>query len=275
MNSLSAFDVLALIGVALVVALHPVAYVRPRRYVAAYVEYTLRHILGTAVRVQGSRLRIPTHPSFRFLTSPDYALSNGAAMDSTFSTDSAPSVVLQGLTVANPKGFPNEPALEIDRVVVLFRDGSHLTDESLAVSEIQVKGLRVHLRYALGKGTNLGPLLAHARCVAAKAGPRQPRSVRRPYTVTCLRCEDVQIEFGPEAAPNSGMELNLGSFRVRRIGEDRPVTVADMSVAILEYLLEEGMDLEGFLQPVARAIREDLQGVPDPRARRAKRAIRA
>ncbi|MCP4645134.1 MAG: hypothetical protein GY851_32130 [bacterium] len=168
------------------------------------------------------------------------------------------SVTALGLTVANPPGFVEAPAMRFGRVIVRF-DMPSLLSSSPTIEEIRLEELKVNLRYELREGTNLGQLAKNADRLHNTESKDTPRGAKRSFVVKEVRVEEARIDLSANVLPLSSIEMKVSPFSLNEIDNDTPVRMSEMSVVFIRNLLTEGVTLKGALKPVGERLRSEFE----------------
>lgn len=168
---------------------------------------------------------------------------------------------LHGVTVFNPVGFKEGPAMEFETIDV---DLDLLTVFTAvpSINRILVTNPRMHLRHELTEGTNLGTLATHASRFAARQNDADaPRVARRRFTIRELRCEGAVVVLSTNLLPAS-LNIDIAPFTMTDVSNDRPITTGEAGAIFIRAMLEHTLSTKGLLRPIADLLRREA-GTPE------------
>ena len=179
-------------------------------------------------------------------------------------------VEVKGLTVLNPPPFRKGPALSIKRMVVEY-DWKSLLTRTARIRWASLEGIDVHLRYEVTDGANLVVLMENAmqleqgsveECEASR-GTDEPPGVRRMMIIQDFLCGQTTVHISTNLAPFSSASMDIAPFKLKELGEGKPISPARAVVVFLRGLMTETLTFKGLLRPVADAIREEIDRIVD------------
>lgn len=160
-------------------------------------------------------------------------------------------VEIQGLTLMNPPSFKPKPAIEVARLALQV-DLRTLFSTSPRVEQAVVDGAHVHIRYKLGKGTNLGALATRA----SEAGEEA-----RSFVIDEFRCQGAKVSLSANVVPVSSLSFELAPFALSGDVGTRPLTTGELTAIFLRTVLHETVTVKGLLRPVGNLIRDEIRGL--------------
>lgn len=172
------------------------------------------------------------------------------------------SVEVKGLTLANPANFREGTAIQCDSIVATI-DPRTLISDNPTITKVMLEGTTLNIRYELGDGTNLKQLAENAARLSGEEDATAPRGARRSFLIEELRCEGAQVELSANVLPASSMSMEVAPFVLADVGDDRPITTAELSVVVLRSFLRETMSFKGLAKPVVDLLRREFKGLRD------------
>jgi hypothetical protein len=159
---------------------------------------------------------------------------------------------LEGLTVANPKGYTAKYAFELGKIHVRIEPSSVASDV-VVVPEILIDAPHVTVEVGTG-GTNVGILQdnvmkygssdkAHEPSAVEKA--KAPAGTERRYAVGDLRIRNVRIDVSASQLGTGSRGATIPEIRVRDIGGKKGATSGELATAILGALTRETLAAVG------------------------------
>lgn len=172
------------------------------------------------------------------------------------------SIEIRRLAVGNPQPFKKGPAIEVKRILIRF-DLRTLLSRAPTIRQVLLQGVRIHLRYRVGEGTNLGSLARDAAARGKTVDPDAPRGARRTFVIKEFRCEDAHVSLSTNLVPLASAGFTLAPFSLK--DPDRsPVTVGQVTSLFLRSVLRETLTLKGLLSPLVSLIHDELSGDNPP-----------
>ena len=171
-------------------------------------------------------------------------------------------LVLNGLKVANPPDFEEGPAMLLEQVYVEV-DPATLFSATPVIQRILVENGDVYLRYKPGTGTNLGCLAERASNRKENEAPakwRIPWGRERRFIVGEFRCSGARITLSKNPLAKSWLNLQVAPFSVQ-LTEGDHFTSGDIGSVFVRSMVGEVLTLKGLLRPVAKRLKEELQGM--------------
>ncbi len=195
-------------------------------------------------------------------------------------------VEIGDLTVFNPPGFRNTPAMHCGAVKVLF-DLRSIFSKEPTIRAVSVEDVDVHLRYELGEGTNLGGLARRAADrdrASVKSDKRNtdreptgndppesesendPLRTRREWVIEELRCNGAKVHVSANLLPFTSLSLNLAPFKLEELTEGRkPAGIPKVAGIFVRSIMLETLTLKGLLRPVLKPLvsrlRDEAEGL--------------
>ncbi|MEX0606444.1 MAG: hypothetical protein WD382_00765 [Halofilum sp. (in: g-proteobacteria)] len=150
---------------------------------------------------------------------------------------------IEGLRVANPEGFSEQPLFRLDGGAVALRLGS-LFEDVLEVSEVTLDGLNVRFE-RVDNSTNLDRIAGRLggdgggdNGSGESAGSGEPTRLRVGY----LRIAGVgaEVDLGPELGERGRFSVQLPPLEIRNLGNDTDgITVAELVERITATVIDE------------------------------------
>lgn len=158
-------------------------------------------------------------------------------------------VRLDGVAVANPSLFRNEPAFTCDRVIVKVDPLSLLTREP-RLHRVEFVGATLNYRYKAGTGTNIR-LLTEAldEYAAAHAGDRA-------YRVALLEATGARVNFSTNLVPLAKLGMRVVNVRQEDLDESAPLSDIQVTRIMLLSVIREAVTLNGIVDPIVRELKE-------------------
>ena len=167
-------------------------------------------------------------------------------------------VKVLGLTLQNPPSFKEGAAIYCERLLVLPQFRSLFSREPV-IREVALEGLKVNVRHEVGEGTNLGYLAKRARSLAETQDEGEEGSNGRLFRVRQFTSTGARMKVSSNMVPGVPLTVKVEPFVVEELTEGEPVTPAKLSAVFLRSLVLEVVTLKGFLRPVARALRKEVE----------------
>lgn len=149
----------------------------------------------------------------------------------------AGSARINGLTVANPPGFSDEPLLTLDTIDVAI-DTSSLTGDVYVINRIDVTGIRV-LAEQQGTGTNVQALMdAMDEAPSDGAGNGGADAAEPLFSIGQINFANGSMELrSPELGTR---ELGLDALHLRDLGSrDNGLTAEQISTEITDQVMDQ------------------------------------
>lgn len=168
-------------------------------------------------------------------------------------------IELRGFRLANPSGFKEGIAVEIDSINLDF-DWWSVAKRLPVVREMVLKGTDIHYVYKLGKGTNIRVLAEEAETNASvSSGPR--------LVVEKLVCRDARVHFSTNLTPNKDIDLTMVNVEVSNLEDRNALSPGKIVSIFLRSIIKETLTLKGLLNPLIDKIRGKNKGEPKQRSR--------
>jgi hypothetical protein len=180
---------------------------------------------------------------------------------------------VRGLTVANPAGFSDHPALALGEIVVAIDVASVQERSPLVLSEVRVLRPTVSAELAAG-GLNLDVLRKNVASAPGDAGaestPEAPAGEPLRIAVGRFDFEEGRLHADTTAVGGDAHDLALPPVHLSRLGGDAGAPPAEIGERALEAILAKAVqtvakdrlssEVEKRLEGAGRALR-DLLGV--------------
>lgn len=165
----------------------------------------------------------------------------------------------QGVMVASPSQFRDDPALTCDEVRVKVDPLTLLTGPPV-LHRVDVQGAIMNYRYKAGAGTNIG-LLTDALDTYAAAHPAE-----RLYRVDLLSSTDARVNFSTNLVPLAKVGMRVVNVRRENLDGKNPLSSARIARIFLLSVLKEAVTLHGITDPIVNEVRElfDLEARATP-----------
>lgn len=160
---------------------------------------------------------------------------------------------VRGITVYNPEGFKEGPALRIECVSVHFEPLT-LFSEHPAIAEIRLDGPTVYLQHESGRGTNIGALARAATPI------KKPNAPHKEFALKSVRTDEGKLVMSSDVVPVAKVGLNVAPFQLDEFQEGPPLDSATIVSVLLRSVVREMFTVKGLLPPVLEALREEVQG---------------
>lgn len=161
-------------------------------------------------------------------------------------------VEIRGLTVWNPPGFRRDPAIAAGRVAM--RAGwPGLNPFTVAIDELVIDDLEIHLRHEPLRGLNLTALKGNADAATGAVARRAWN-----WEVREIRGDGARVTLASGLLPAGAVPMRLARFRFTGFGTEHPLEAPELAGLVVRSLLLEILTLKGLLRPVADVIRQGL-----------------
>lgn len=165
---------------------------------------------------------------------------------------------VQGVSLASPENFKNEPAVQIERVLIEF-DVTTIFEEAPVIRRIVLEGTRIYYRHEIGEGTNIGKL-------AKKAAENTGDPDRRTFVIKELLCENAKVSFSTNLVPKSRVPLNLATIHLEDLEDQPPMTSKRVAAVFLKSVIVETLTLKGLLKPLLHPLKKDVEELETKKA---------
>lgn len=191
------------------------------------------------------------------------ALQTDATIDSVSLSPLNQSIELNGVTVASPKSFGGQPAMQFDKITLQL-DTTTLMSKTPTIKKITLDGGEVSMQHELGHGTNLGAFMNRVKSMAAGSIP-QPQgthvgadSGEPKYMIQEIQSGSTKLDVSSSLLPGEEAQLELAPFNVPELDKSGPVS-ADKAAALYlrsmyEHLLASAKDK---LQPLLSVVGQE------------------
>lgn len=156
-------------------------------------------------------------------------------------------IELRGFSLANPEGFKEGIAVEIDRIN-LDLDWMSFVKRSPVVREMILEETDIRYIYKLGRGTNISVLAEEAESKTALAGG--PR-----FIVEKLVCNNARVHFSTNLTPKADIDLTMVNIELSNLEDRDALTPAKTAAIFLRSIIKETLTLKGFLNPLIEKIK--------------------
>ncbi|HKE01235.1 MAG TPA: hypothetical protein VKE69_09515 [Planctomycetota bacterium] len=164
---------------------------------------------------------------------------------------------IEGLRIANPRGFSEGAALAADRIATEVKIGSLFTDE-VVVPLVDLQAPEIFVEVSAGS-TNLGTLLDNLQRKTGGAKPKEKAPSSEPgkkYRVGILRITGAKVRVGQAGLGST--QLVLGPIEMRDLGND-PKSLGQILQVVISEILKNASQLKGLPNEIARALSQDAQ----------------
>ena len=201
-----------------------------------------------------------------------YATGVDTKVKSVSASPTAGKFSLEGLRMANPPGFRDEPFVELGSVRAGWQNGTLLSD-TIEMDEFVVENVAVNLERT-GDGTNYGKILDHLSQVS---GGKEPEKEKKPEPAKggkSLRIKKIEIRNVSAGLHLSGVPIGSGSMNVKvpsivieNFSSEGSTTeivgklTRQVLQSILESVLKAGKDV--FPADIVKDLGSGLKGVGD------------
>jgi len=169
------------------------------------------------------------------------------------------SIVIQGVTVENPKPFKSGTAIEVDEILVRVDPVTVLSKQPV-VDEIVLKGATFFMRYEVGRGTNLGQLDENlTNAASSDSGAAIPSMLKREYLIEEFRCEEAELNLSANFVPGTDLRLTLFPFDVKGLSGGDPVSATRLCALLIRSVFREALGLRGLVPPAADKFNDELR----------------
>lgn len=168
---------------------------------------------------------------------------------------------LHGVAASNPQDFKDGPAIECERLLTEF-DFTTFFNESPTIKRLNFEGTRVHLRHEIGRGTNIGRIIAQI-----DEAEEQSKTGGREYLIENLRSEDARVVLSTNLIPLSRVGVRVITIDLTDVNSAAPVSRRDIAMIFLRSVLVEAITIKGLLRPVIDNIKEEIAEMREQRER--------
>jgi hypothetical protein len=141
-----------------------------------------------------------------------YATGVDTKVKSVSASPTAGKFSLEGLRMANPPGFRDEPFVQLGNVRAAWQNGTLLSD-TIGMDEFVVENVEVNLERA-GSGTNYGWILDHLSKISGEKPPEKEKEPEPAKGKKTLRIKRIEIRNVHAGLHLSGIPLASGSTSV-------------------------------------------------------------
>ena len=161
---------------------------------------------------------------------------------------------IHDLQIGNPSTFKEGESLRCKSILIRPQLKTLFSDE-LIIQTIQLKNLSVHLRYELGRGTNLGDLCRKANEAAAAAEGTKRCKINE------ISCYSADLKLSSNLAPLAPIAMKMPAFTLNGIGADKALSREEAIAAVLEELIREVSNVGGILKQAGTLLKSELKDI--------------
>lgn len=189
---------------------------------------------------------------------------------------------LEGLSLANPPGFREEPFFQMKSAQAAWQNGTIFSDR-IEMDELVLDGVDVSLERT-GSGTNYGVILDHLEKLSPKkkGEEKAPEAGGKQLTIRKIEIRNVHaglhLSGVPLASGSAGLDIPSIVIEDFRSDGDMKEIVGQLTRALLKAILEQVLVLGGDLFP-ADMLKDlgrnlgDLEGTIDSGVKEALKGI--
>lgn len=151
------------------------------------------------------------------------------------------SLDLHHVSLANPEGFKQGPAIESKRVRLQFQWPSVVSGTPI-VREAILEDADIYYRYEIGEGTNLKRLEE----LAEEYGDSRPRS---PFSIGEIRCEEAKVHLSTNLLPLASVGVDIVNVVFKEPENDDSFSVGKTLAEFVGRIAKEIVAISGILLP--------------------------
>lgn len=148
---------------------------------------------------------------------------------------------LHDVSLANPEGFKEGPAIESKRVRLSLQWPS-IFSETPVVRSAVLEGADIHYRYQIGKGTNLARLEELAKKNAATRGPS-------PFSIGEISCEEAKVHLSTNLIPLTSLGVDLVDVSLKEADDKKTFSAGTALANFVGSTANEIASISGLLLP--------------------------
>jgi hypothetical protein len=188
---------------------------------------------------------------------------------------------LQGLTLANPPGFRNEPFVSLGSAHAAWQNGTLMSD-TIQMDEFVVENVSVNLERT-GDGTNYGKILDHLATVTGGGGKepekKEPASGKKTLVIKKIEIKNVHAGLHLSGVPiaSGSMSVDVPSIVIQDFRSDGSTTeiVAKLTKELIQSILQSVLSAAKGIFPddIVKDLGSGLKGVGEALGTGAKKTV--
>ncbi|MEK7794622.1 MAG: hypothetical protein AAB353_08835 [Candidatus Hydrogenedentota bacterium] len=158
------------------------------------------------------------------------------------------SLIIEGMSVANPPAFKDGDAIQCDNVEV-FLDPKTMFAQTPVIRKLQIEGADFYYRHELNDGINITQIMRNAEAA---------RENKRLFYVKELVAENAEVHFSTNLVPIGQVGLNVVNVHLKDLAEGNAIGAGKVVSVFLRSVIVETLTLKGLLNPLIAPLRRAL-----------------